>query len=165
MPSWTTMNDLSTGDLVTEADMDAIRGNIEYLLDPNPQRLLRDNGGNYSTTSTAFVDVDGTNLAATITTHGGPVLVLASGVYYGSASIVISLDIAVDGTRLGSSFAEGLYRKAVSTGADAFTLAALVTGLSAGAHTFKLQWKVNTGTGYLQSAAAQTPVQLTVIEL
>lgn len=167
MPAWTTMNDLATGDLVTEADMDAIRGNIEYLLDPNQERILRDNGGYYQTTSTSFVDVDATHLAATLVTHGGPVLVIvsASGTH-SAAGGRLALDIAVDGTRLGGNYglAEGAapaanYRVNLS-------FAVLVTGLSAGSHTFKLQWLTSAATASLQADPTNnTPLQLSAIEL
>jgi hypothetical protein len=168
MPTWTTMNDLETGDLVTEADMDALRGNLEYLLDPNKQRILRDNTAAYSTTSTSFVDVDATNLAITLTTHGGPVLVLFGGVHYhsGGGGAEIHYDVAVDGTRLASSFSGGLvYDQFADTRPKHAALAVLLTDLSAGSHTFKLQWKTNSSTAYLYSQTAQTPVQFAAIEL
>lgn len=167
MPTWTTMNNLSTGDLVTEADMDALRGNIEYLLDPNRQRLLRNNGGAYSTTSTAFVDVDATNLAATITTNGGPVLVMVSAVgYVGNTGAYLALDVAVDGTRLAAAHTGGLISPKfdVALSEKALAFAVLATGLAGGTHTFKLQWRVSAGTGYLQSDSG-CPVHLGVIEL
>ncbi len=165
MPVWTTMNDLATGDLVTEADMDAIRGNIEYLLDPSKARVLRDNSGNYTTTSTAFVDVDAANLAVTLTTNGGPVLVSASGVARNtSSSDATCFDVAVDGTRVGDGFGQGLVRVTGTTYAN-MSFAVLVTGLAAGSHTFKLQWSVTAGTGDLISQSGKTPVQLTAIEL
>lgn len=165
MPSWTTMNDLATGDLVTEADMDAIRGNIEYLLDPNKARVLRNNSGNYTTTSTAFVDVDATNLAVTLTTNGGPVLVIASGAARNtSSSDATCFDAAVDGTRIGADFDQGLVR-VTGTNYGSMAFAALVTGLSAGSHTFKLQWRVTAATGNLISESGKHPVQFSAIEL
>ncbi len=167
MPTWTAMRDLATDDLVTEADMDAIRGNIEYLLDPNRQRILRDNGSYYATTSTAFVDVDATNLAATLDTHGGPVLALVSGsAWNASAGSAVYLDLAVDGARVGASFAGLLLVTSIAAGEEHnASFALLVTGLAAGSHTFKLQWKVNGGTGNLRATAASIPLGLTVIEL
>lgn len=165
MPTWTTMNDLATDDLVTEADMDAIRGNIEYLLDPNKAVVLRNNGGVYSTTSTSFVDVDGTNVKVTLTTNGGPVLILASGAYNGSTGAILGFDIDVDGARVGNGYTYGLlYVYADSNEYRLMSLPVLVTGLSAGSHTFKLQWKVNTATANLQ-ASANAPVMLSAIEL
>ena len=168
MPDWTLMNDLSTGDLVTEADMDALRGNLEYLLDPNQQRIRRD-AGDYTTTSTVFVDVDATNLTLTLETHGGPVLVFLTG--RSSMSGVGSLtyfDVAVDGVRAGTP-------SAGDAGLTAFTSPAtnaqhnvsfsfLVTGLAAGEHTFKLQWRVSSTTATLY-ANSNSPIHFTAIEL
>jgi hypothetical protein len=145
MATWTTMTDLSAGDLVTEADMDAIRGNIEYLLNPNNNGVVRASG--YNTTSTSFVDVDATNVKATILTNGGPVLVWVSASFSHSANFgVCNLDIAVDGSRQGSTGGL-LASKLNSLNAEpAITIAILATGLSAASHTFKLQWKTNAGT-------------------
>lgn len=170
MAVWVDMDDLETGDTVTEDDMDAIRGNIEYLLDPNKQRILRDNSGTYSTTSTEFVDVDATNLAATITTYGGPVLVIVSANIGNSiAAYATMLDVDVDGTRIGADFAYGLvYEESHGAGVGYLANASfcvLVTGLEAGSHTFKLQWRVEGNTGYLQASTGRSPAGLTAIEL
>ncbi len=148
--AWSTMRDIDTGELVTEADMDAIRGNIEYLLDPPVERHLA--ASTPGTTSTSWVDADATNLKATLTTSGGPVLVIVSGStsQTGAASSNF-FDVAVDGTRV-SGHTDGLTQK-YSTGICNMSFEVLVTGLAAGSHTFKLQWRVSGGTGYLQRAS------------
>lgn len=165
--AWASMTDLSTGDLVTESHMDVIRGNIEYLLNPNNDRILRDNSGNYTTTSGSFVDVDATNLAATITTFGGPVLVIVSAVVdHSAASAIVSMDVDVDGSRLGG--AEGMIWQQWdgATREHNFSISVLVTGLSAASHTFKLQWKTSGATASLHADPTNnTPVQLSVIEI
>lgn len=166
MATWTTMNNLSTGDLVTEADMDAIRGNIEYLLNPNEQRQQHTAGSNYTTTSTSFVDVDATNLACTITTNGGPVLVIFTGTITNATVLkVVNLDIDVDGTRE-SGVSEGLLavQEPVADYLMNGCFSTLVTGLDAGSHTFKLQWSVDGGTGKLWNTSAYV-AQLIAIEL
>ena len=169
MPDWTLMNDLSTGDLVTEADMDALRGNLEYLLDPNHQRIRRDDAGDYATTSTVFVDVDATHLTLTLETHGGPVLVFLTGT--ASMSGVGSLtyfDVAVDGVRAGTPSASGAglttFTSPAASTQHNVSFSFLVTGLAAGVHTFKLQWRVGSTTGYLY-ANSNSPVHFTAIEL
>jgi hypothetical protein len=145
MPSWTTMNDLATDDLVTEADMDAIRGNIEYLLAPPSGTCSRET--TTTTTSTSFVDVDATNQAITITTAGGHVQVTFNVVMELVASGSLYLDIDQDGSRAGG--ANGLIYQGYLAGdhqREAITVSWLFEDLEAGSHTFKLQWKVNTGT-------------------
>jgi hypothetical protein len=168
MPDWTAMNDLSTGDLVTEADMDAIRGNIEYLLDPNHARTRRDTAS-YTTTSTTFVDVDATNLAISLETHGGPVLVSVAGAAsMTGVGALTYFDLEVDGVRQGSASGSGAGLVAFTSPAAShqhnISLAHLVTGLAAGTHTFKLQWRVSATTATLY-AAANNPVHVMAIEL
>lgn len=165
MPSWTTMNDLSTGSLVTEADMDAIRENIEYLLDPNKQQVQRNNSGSYSTTSTVFVDVDATNVKSTVTTNGGPVLVMVTLNASHAGLVNISFDIDVDGTRWGASFTDGICEVYGNSVLRVVNFAILVTGLGAASHTFKLQWKTDAGTAYLVSNSTQVPVTITAVEI
>lgn len=168
MPDWSLMNDLTTGDLVTEADMDALRGNLEYLLDPNHQRIRRD-ASDYVTTSTSFVDVDPTNLVITLETHGGPVLVSLSGVVTnGGSGAITYFDVAVDGTREGTPGATGTGLFAISSPTSgAYTsinAGHLVTGLAAGTHTFKFQWRVSGNTATLH-AASDRPLHFSAIEL
>lgn len=164
--TWTAMTDLSAGDLVTEAHMDAIRGNIEYLLAPNHERQQRTGAGDYTTTSTTFVDIDATNLACTITTYGGPVLVVVTGsAYHSAANGYCNFDIDVDGNREGG-VVRGLHSVQDTVGGALVPVAFphLVTGLSAGSHTFKLQWCTLAGTLTLLNTASYV-AQISVIEL
>jgi len=164
MATWTAMDNLSAGDLVTEADMDAIRGNIEYLLTPNSDINERTTS-NYTTTSSTFADVDGTNLELTITTYGGPVLVFLIGNYtHSSNGVYTAFDIDVDGTREGGT--EGLLRPtyASSTTIANVSFVHVIAGLSAGSHTFTLQWKTDSGTATLY-ASAGTPCFFGAIEI
>jgi hypothetical protein len=168
MPDWTLMNDLTTGDLVTEADMDALRGNLEYLLDPNHQAIRRD-AGNYTTTSTTFVDVDATNLTITLETHGGPVWVGLTGMASINGVGAISyFDVEMDGVRLGSTSPTGAGLVNFTTPSSGTQLnvsfSLLVTGLAAGTHTLKLQWRVSSITVTLY-AIATNPMHFSAIEL
>lgn len=164
--AWATLTNLSTNDLVTEAHMDAIRGNIEYLLDPNKVTTEYNGGSGYSTTSTSFVDVDGTNVKVTLTTNGGPVLVIFSGSAYSSGGTYATyFDIDVDGTRLGNANTGGLQeQQGAASVTFAFTVVAIIDGLTAGSHTFKLKWKT-TGTSVMYSQTGNQPVLCHAIEL
>jgi len=170
MPEWTAMNALVTGDLVTEEDMAALRGNLHYLLDPNKARLIHNSGSGYTTTSTAFVDIDSTNLSITLQTHGGPVLVLfAANAYASSAAYRARFDLSVDGTRY-SAMPLGLLQASNLgndvTAATPVAFAVLVTGLEAGTHTFRPQWCVTGGGSVsLVSYTAYNAVMLAAIEL
>ncbi|GAB4572950.1 MAG: hypothetical protein Kow0077_13810 [Anaerolineae bacterium] len=169
MPPWTTMQELVTGDLVTESDMAALRENITYLLDPNRAEALV-SGGNYTTTSLAFVDVDSTNLSLTLETHGGPVLVLFSGnVYASSTAYRVRFDVAVDGTRY-SGAALGLLQQGdlggAADSARPVSFAVLVGNLAPGTHTFTLQWAVASGcTVSLVAHPVYSPVMFTAVEV
>ncbi len=108
----------------------------------------------YSTTSTEFVDVSASKLSLALTTHCGAVLLGFTGtvqakINHGSVAFNVAVDgldyVADDGiTRCTVSFSHDTRRhKPVS-----FVM--LITGLSAGAHTFRLRWKVFGGnTAYM----------------
>lgn len=162
--TWTTLPDLNDGDVLTGDHMDQIRGNIEYLLNPNSGLVKHNKGSSYYTTSTGFVDVDSENLSIALTTNGGPVLVLFVGTAYISGATLL-FDIAVDGTRFASDNAYGLARLTTPSGNTPVSFAVLVDGLSAGTHTLKLQWRVTSSIGDLSSHVANVPITFQAIEL
>lgn len=108
-------------------------------------------GSDYTTTSTSFVDVDATNLALTITTTGGDVEVHFDGnAYNASLTEQIFFDVDVDGTREGLD--DGFIYIITNSGKQpSFTR--LITGLSAASHTFKLQWKTTASTATIPAGA------------
>jgi hypothetical protein len=121
----------------------------------------------YTTTSTTFVDVDGTNLALTITTGARRCLVGLVGTAGMSAGTADEpmFDIAVDGTRIGAAF--GLWSVRASGNLDRGNASGtvLTDALSAGSHTFKLQWRVfSTGTAILHGATADAACRFWVVE-
>lgn len=172
MPTWTSMTNRSAGDTITEADWDAYQGNLEYLLSPNASAAKYNAGSHYSTTSGSFANVDATNVAATITTYGGPVLVWFNGVLTatgGTTSSDGAFDVTVDGTRYASANTYGIIRTAV-LGSGVFlsvSFTVLVTGLAAGSHTFILQWLRASGDRTLQlcSTTGTNPITFGAIEL
>lgn len=120
-------------------------------------------GSNYTVSSTTFVDIDATNLSLTITTDGGDVLVGFYGNVAQTSGALARLyfDLDVDGARFGGD--DGMVA-IVTTSNDAasdahrpVSFVALLDNLSAGSHTFKLQWKVELGTApYTLYAASGT---------
>lgn len=145
MAPWTNMNNLAVGDVVTEADMDAMRTNLEYLF----QGTIHDTGvltTGYTTSSTSFVDVDATNLKLSITTYGGNLFLLAY-LHLTPLLLDVYFDFDIDSTRVGDA-SQGIMR--IKTGNGNFNGPAIVfwqeNGLAAGSHTIKLQWKVNSST-------------------
>lgn len=107
--------------------------------------------GNYTVTTT-FSDIDGTNLAGTLTTTGNPVLaILQAGKIGNSAAGTISLDLLVDGVSQ-SNLGLGIIVVSGATEFKPVNLVIPIFGLAAGAHTFRWQWKTSTGTATLYAA-------------
>lgn len=161
MPAqWATpVKDWSDNALVTAADLDTeIRDRMEFLKAPPTDYVRVDEGADYTTTSTTFVDVDSLgdpDLSLTIVTAGGDVLVGFSGAFqHSSVAVRIALDVAVDGVRLGGD--DGLISGACAGSQNGYlpmAFVAMVRGLSAGSHTFKLQWKTASATATLHAGA------------
>ncbi len=145
--AWTPpRTDWANGELVTAADLNAIGENLAALqsltaLENRPiaagitTRWIESR-------SRVFVDVDSSAFNLTITTSGGDVLVTFSGSVDHDAAAKGYYDVEVDGTRIGGS--SGIRQdKEIDQVVLMFTH--LIQDLGAGAHTFKLQWKTNTG--------------------
>lgn len=166
MPTWTTPADWEINQLVTADDLnEQLRDNLEYLLEPNYDQIIRDNSGDYSTTSATFEDVDETNLALSLTTHGGHILVQVIG-SLATAGEAVFLDLDLDGTRAGDGFTNGLYTHEASGDGDGFFFAHIFPTPSAGAHTIKLQWRRESGnSNAMQSNSTESPVVMTAVEL
>lgn len=149
--AWTTPPTFVSGQVVTASDMNnLVRDNETYLLSGRPKNaVFRDNNGSYTTTSTSFVDIDGTNLSITLTLNGSAVLIGFSGAVTMTGN-PMRFDISVDGTLLGAAGVDGM---AIVTTNGPICLVALKTGLSAGSHTFKIQWRVGSGTATLYSGS------------
>lgn len=119
--------------------------------------------GNYTTTSTTFVDVDATNLALTITTGARKVMIgLSAGATHNTNATNLFLDVAVDGTRQGSA-TTGLAYLTVSTAGHTYnpSFTYLSNTLTAGSHTFKLQWCTNAGQATLYGGTTAPALPLT----
>jgi len=157
MAVWTAMDDLTAGDLVKEADMDAIRGNIEYLHEPNTATIAHDNSADYSTTSVSYVDVDATNVTLALTTYGGPILIMAT---FSAANTTLAWGFQFDvgGVAVGT-------QTALSGDSDT-NLVTLVAYYkpAAGAQTIKLQYKAD-GTNALVIRCSGELINMSAIEV
>lgn len=140
--AWTTpKTNWATGELVAASDMNAIGENLALL--GNLQKAVGTTTARISSTSKIFVDVDSSNLNLTITTSGRDVLVQFSGTVNHDGGAKGRYDVEVDGTRLGG--VDGLRWDTEHNGM-VLTFSHLVQNLSAGSHTFKLQWRTHGGT-------------------
>lgn len=169
--SWTTPITWNVDQLVTNTDLnEQLRDNLDYLLNPNHARILRDNSGTYSLTNvTTFQDIDATNLSIDLETHGGPVWVHFQAVAYTTGTAIFGyFDFAVDGTRVGSAFTLGLVTLNASDGNERRPtfVSILLAGLTAGAHTVRPQWRTGpTDTVTMLANSSNNPVILEAIEL
>jgi hypothetical protein len=122
-------------------------------------------GGNLTTTSTSFADATG--LTTTITTGARRCLVFFQAVGHNDTSHSnYCVDLAVDGTRVGQAFGLALVEStsdsAHPNGSLHFTW--LTDVLSAASHTFKIQHRVDGGTGTMFATTTVSPATITVLE-
>ena len=145
--AWTTpKTDWATGELVTAADMNTVGENFAALKQP-ATAVYATTEDITASDSEVFEDVDTTNLMLTLTTTGGDVLVH----FHGSVSQLdnswFAFDVVVDEQRQGGNDGILLNRHVDVSGAHiathAVSISRLIQGLSAGTHTFALQWKGN----------------------
>lgn len=161
----TTVPTKNPGDLLGSTDWNTyIRDNDAFNFNGKAAvAIARDNGGAYSTSSSTFVDVDGTNLSITINSATGRAWVTFHGTLYsnGDVSALGRLDVTVDGTRIGGT--DGLATQFWTTAAAHMQIHHPVLGLTPGSHTFKLQWKIGGGAAYMFASAGQ-PAYFSVVE-
>lgn len=125
-------------------------------------------GGDYSTYSGTFVDVDGTNLKLTITTGARRVLIVVTAtVSVANAGNWGAVDVSVDGTRLGLTY--GLIGMQFgnanywSNGSFSF----ITDALTAASHEFRLMYRGDNTAGHTFKIYANTdnPLRFAVHEL
>jgi hypothetical protein len=153
--AWTTPKTWNTGDPLTASDMNThIRDNFEFVKTPPTGYYKANEASDYTTTSSSFANVDATNFVQTITTAGGDVLVGFSGtIKHSTAGQNVYLDVEVDGVRAAGD--DGMLQVSCPGTNYAFnaTFVRMIRGLSAGSHTFKLQWKTSAATATMFAGA------------
>jgi hypothetical protein len=99
-------------------------------------------GGNYTTTSNSFTDVDATNAKLALTTGAHRVLVGVIAVLKANTVGLpfMCLDLDLDSARLGTSGIGLAMAQCSQNNAQTASFTFLTEALSAGSHTFKLQW-------------------------
>jgi hypothetical protein len=120
-----------------------IRDNLLALKQPPTSHYEANELSDYTTSSTTYGTID-SDWGFTLTTHGGDILIglASSGSSSGSYSL---LDVLVDGTLIANNSGGGI-REIPQLALNAnISFLRWVRGLSAGSHTFTLQWKHNTG--------------------
>ena len=136
-----------TGELITASIWNTdITDNLDALKDPPSDNYEADEGSDYTTSSTSFTDVDGagTELTLTITTTGGDVLIGFTGVCrIAGAPCTGYFDVyhVEDAANIGGD--DGLigFNSTAANTEIPVAFVHLLTGVSAGSHTFRLVWK------------------------
>lgn len=151
---WNDVKDWLVAEPLTADDMnDYVSANLEYLFTRNRAQDRLNEASDYTTTSTTFSTIDATTLSQTITTYGGDVLVCFVGSCQVSNSVAaqhgsVFFELLVDGAAYAGN--DGLFglcsQLSTKIGGNA-SFSALVRGLSAGSHTFRLRWKVAAASG------------------
>jgi hypothetical protein len=155
MPTWTAPITFGTGDPLTAAELnEQLRDNTLALKTPPRDQRIIDEASDYTTASTSFVDVDGTNINLQFTTTGGDIMVGFVGAIANTTLAAQNyLDITLDSVRQGGS--DGII--GCNTPVANFTVPIsfvwMIPAPDAGAHTIKLQWKVSAGTATLWAGA------------
>ncbi len=141
--AWTTpKTDWNTGELVTADHINAIGENFAALKQLSTVVSYTTKADIVvDTDQELFEDVDSNNLNLTLVTTGGDVLVHFHGVFTSDNDSFADncLDILLDGNRQGGE--DGLIRFGVYNRRRAQSFTRLLQNLSAGSHTFKLQWR------------------------
>lgn len=158
--AWTTPKEnWVAGDAVTATLLNNIGGNLATLKDPATSSFVLNQGADLTTTSTSFVNADATNLSLTITTTGGDVFVGFHANFTTGGNTY--LDVTVDGVRTAGDDGIVAIQGAGSTAPGRpMSFVRLITGLSAGSHTFNLQWKTSTGTSTMHAGAGTANADL-----
>jgi hypothetical protein len=149
--AWTSVSAFTDQQVVTHTIMNQLADNIDYLRSRVTDTSLV--SAETTTTSTTFVSM-GASFEKTITTYGGPVLVLLTGAVRvtGVGTEIGRFDIEVDGARIGHTTG-GIMAFERETNAGSVTatppytvnIGAFITGLSAASHTIKMMWTVASG--------------------
>lgn len=152
--------------LVTENDLnEQVRDNLLYLKErtdaPASAQYTLNEATDYSTGSLTWADVDNVRLSLTLTTRGNAVMVGFVGAFSAATATESTafLDVTVDGVRVAGDDGITLVCRKSGSGAslttDSASFVILIPTLSAGVHTFRLQWKI-TGAAMSLRAGAGT---------
>lgn len=133
---------------------------------PLASASVRMAAGDYTTTSTSFTAVDATNLTLSITLFAvhRVSITLVGTCANSTLGDTVRFDVAVDGTRLGGVNGITGLKEAVAGDEYPLSINYLTDPLSAGTHTFQLQWFASAATATLSANSAGTPLRFAVVE-
>ena len=123
-------------------------------------RVVR-TAGDYSTSSTSFVDVDTNNLVDQSDDRRRLGLAATRRLRLRGGLQFICFDFTVDGVRQGQT--KGVQQ--VQAGYTQDLQIAWLSEVTAGSHVFRPQWRVSGGSAVLRASIAETPLVFAVLEL
>lgn len=139
-----------TAEVLTSSDLNThLRDNLSALKNPPSDFYTFNEGSDYTTTSTSFTNVDGTDLSFTIVTYGGDLIVHFDGYCANGAGYVL-LDVTIDGVRQFGD--DGAIKTLVNSGGP-ISFTRIISGIAAGSRVVNLVWKVAAGTGTMYAGA------------
>lgn len=140
---YTTPRTWTAAELVTASIMNThVRDNLDYLKARPVARFADLDGTVASTTSTSFVDLTGASVS--ITTSGSSrLLIMAHVVWQVSVATLGTITAVVDGTNQGDATQGIIYQNLASSRAACSFQFVTSAAVSDGAHTVKLQYKVD----------------------
>jgi hypothetical protein len=152
--AWTTPKTWVADATLPASDLNThVRDNLDALKSPPSDHHELNEVADITTSSTTFVDVDGTNYEFSITTYGGDLLVGFHGtVNESGGNQQVHFNIAVDGVDVAAD--DGLYSCYGLRQGVGFVYK--LTSIDADTHTFTLRWKVQTGGAATLYAGAGT---------
>lgn len=170
--AWGTVAAFTENEVVTHTKLNQLADNIDYLRAPNQYEYTY-NSTEMTTTGTSFASLGANFEQTSFACTGRPILVLLVGSVRvtGSGSEIGNFDIEVDGSRIGHS-TEGIVSIGRETNAGTVvttppyyaSIGSIITGLSAGNHSFKMMWAVDSG-GTLRLGYGAAAVKFVIREL
>ncbi len=134
--------DRTDGEPVADSGMNAVVEN-NAVLTAAPPTASYQTASDIDSYTDDFVDIDSDNLNLTITTNGGDVLAGFQGAIHRLGDgTTVNIDIEVDGNRQGA-WHTGIISAGIGSSRSPLGFSYLIRNLSAGRHTFKLQWRSN----------------------
>jgi len=125
--------------------IEQVQNNITYLKERPVEAASDVDGTVASTASTSFTDLTGASVS--ITTSGtSKLLIIANWFWRASTALNASMTVLVDGVNQGNATYGLSYGYVANANLVTGSLVWVATGVTAGAHTVKLQYKTNTGT-------------------
>lgn len=143
MATFVTLDSPAVNQQLTSATMQRIKDNFDFFRTPPKAYYAPSTGAaNITTTSTSMVDLTG--FSVTFTTQGGHVLVMFNARANGTT---VRFDIVMDGVSV-TGDTDGIG----APGATGEVSICRILAPTAGSRTFKIQWRVTSGTGTVYPA-------------